>query len=161
MSFSKVFVKQYFLMYLIKSCDTHHRVHYGDVTMGPMASQITSFTIVSSTVYSGADQRKHWSSASLAFVVGNSPMTGDFPAQKASNAENTSSWWRLMAVFRVTIIPCGWAWNLELENMMTSSNGNIFRVTGHLRGDFTGPRWIPHTKASDAKFWCFLWSASE
>ena len=28
--------------------------------------------------------------------------------------------------------------------MMTSSNGNIFRVTGHLGGEFTGPRWIPH-----------------
>ena len=45
--------------------------------------------------------------------------------------------------------------------MMTSSNGNIFRVTGHLGGEFTGPRWIPHTKASDAELWCFLWSASE
>ena len=33
--------------------------------------------------------------------------------------------------------------------MMTSSNGNIFRVTGHLCGEFTGPRWIPRTKASD------------
>ena len=44
---------------------------------------------------------------------------------------------------------------------MTSSNGNIFRVTGHLGGEFTGPRWIPHTKASDAELWCFLWSASE
>ena len=28
---------------------------------------------------------------------------------------------------------------------MTSSNGNIFRVTGHLCGEFTGHRWIPHT----------------
>ena len=46
-------------------------------------------------------------------------------------------------------------------SMMTSSNGNIFRVTGHLCGEFTGPRWIPHTKASDAELWCFLWSASE
>ena len=36
--------------------------------MGTMASQITSLTIVYSTVYSGADQRKHQSSASLAFV---------------------------------------------------------------------------------------------
>ena len=45
--------------------------------------------------------------------------------------------------------------------MMTSSNGNIFRVTGHLCGEFTGPRWIPHTKDSDAELWCFLWSASE
>ena len=27
--------------------------------------------------------------------------------------------------------------------MMTSLNGNIFRATGHLCGEFTGPRWIP------------------
>ena len=39
------------------------------------------------------------------------------------------------------------------------TNGNIFRVTGHLCGEFTGPRWIPHTKASDAELWCLLWSA--
>ena len=45
--------------------------------------------------------------------------------------------------------------------MMTSSNVNIFRVTGHLYGEFTGPRWIPHTKASDAELWWFLWSAPE
>ena len=44
-------------------------------------------------------------------------------------------------------------------NMVTSSNGNIFRVTGHLCGEFTGHRWIPSTKASDAEVWCFLWSA--
>ena len=43
--------------------------------------------------------------------------------------------------------------------MMTSSNGNIFRVTGHLCEEFTGYRWIPHTKARDAELWCFLWSA--
>ena len=41
-----------------------------DVIMGAMASQITSLTIVYSTVYSGPDQRKHQSSASLAFVRG-------------------------------------------------------------------------------------------
>ena len=44
--------------------------HYDDVTMGAIASQITSLTIVYSTVYSGADQSKHQSSASLAFVWG-------------------------------------------------------------------------------------------
>ena len=44
--------------------------HYTDVTMSPMASQIISLTIVYSTVYSVADQRKHQSSASLAFVRG-------------------------------------------------------------------------------------------
>ena len=44
--------------------------HYTDVIMGATAFQITSPTIVYSTVYSGADQRKHQSSASLAFVRG-------------------------------------------------------------------------------------------
>ena len=56
--------------------------HYNDVIMNPMASRITSLTIVYSTVYSGADQRKHQSYASLAFVRGihrwpvNSPHKG-------------------------------------------------------------------------------------
>ena len=47
-----------------------------------------------------------------------------------------------------------WIFNI----MMTSSNGNIFHVTGHLCGEFTGHRWIPRTKASDTELWCFLWS---
>ena len=62
--------------------------HYNDVIMGTMTSQITIITIVYSAVYSGADQRKYQSSASLDFV------TGEFPAQMASNAENVSIWWR-------------------------------------------------------------------
>ena len=56
--------------------------HYGDVIMSATASQITSLAIVCSNVYSGTDQRKHQSSASLAFVPGiyqwpvNSPHKG-------------------------------------------------------------------------------------
>ena len=46
------------------------RSHYDDVIMSAVASQITSLTIVYSIVYSGANQRKHQSSASLAFVWG-------------------------------------------------------------------------------------------
>ena len=42
--------------------------HYGDFIIGAIASQITTLTIVYSTVYSDADQRTHQSSASLAFV---------------------------------------------------------------------------------------------
>ena len=42
--------------------------HYDDVIMTTLASQITSLTVVYSIVYSGVDQRKHQSSASLAFV---------------------------------------------------------------------------------------------
>ena len=45
-------------------------IYYNDVIMDMMASQITSLTIVYSAVYSGADQRIHQSSASLAFVRG-------------------------------------------------------------------------------------------
>ena len=63
--------------------------------MGAMASQITALTIVYSTVYSGADQRKHQSS-------GNSPGTDEFPAQMASNAENVSIWWRHHVVDMIT-----------------------------------------------------------
>ena len=44
--------------------------HYGDVIMGTISSQITSLTIVYSTVYSDAEQRKQQSSASLVFVRG-------------------------------------------------------------------------------------------
>ena len=46
-------------------------------------------------------------------------------------------------------------------DMMASSNGSIFRVTGHLCGEFTGHWWLPHTKASDTDLWCFLWSAPD
>ena len=45
-------------------------IHYNDVIMTTMASQITSLTVVYSIVCSGADQRKYQSSASLAFVRG-------------------------------------------------------------------------------------------
>ena len=57
-------------------------LHYNDVIMSAMASQITSLTIVYSPAYSGADQRKHQSSASLGFLQGihrwpvNSPHKG-------------------------------------------------------------------------------------
>ena len=53
----------------VYSAPYHHTITY-DVIMGAMASQTTSLTIVYSTVYSGADHRKHQSSASLAFVGG-------------------------------------------------------------------------------------------
>ena len=62
--------------------------HYDDVVMGAMASQIASLTIVYSTVYSDADQKK----TSKLRVTGLCDCW--FPAQMASNAENVSIWWR-------------------------------------------------------------------
>ena len=76
--------------------------------MGAITSQITSLTIVYPTFYSGADQRNHQSSASLAFVR-NSPGTGEFPAQMVNNAENVPIWWRhhgtgFLPLFSTTIV---------------------------------------------------------
>ena len=61
--------------------------------MSVFASQITGVSIVYWTICSGADQRIHQSSASLAFVK-RSTVAGEFPAQMANNAEKVSTWWR-------------------------------------------------------------------
>ena len=67
-----------------RSCITHYETtnalstvftfilqgHYSDAIMGAMASQITNLKTFYSTDDSGADQRKHQSSPSLAFVRG-------------------------------------------------------------------------------------------
>ena len=74
----------------------------------------------------------------------------------------TSLYWnRALAKHSWRTRPIPWLLMLQLVSMMTSSNGNIFRVTGHLCGEFTRDQWIPRTKASDTELWCFLWSASE
>ena len=63
-----------------------------------------------------------------------------------------NQWWP--DVIRTPMFKFNW-------NLMTSSNGNKFRTTGHLCGEFTGHRWIPRTKVSDAEHWCFIWSVPE
>ena len=81
--------------------------------MGAIVSQITSLSIVYSTVYSGTDQRKHQSSASLAFVreIQRGPLNESFPAQRASNAENVSIRWRHHEVY-YTMHPGGKVYNV-------------------------------------------------
>ena len=64
-----------------------HIFHHSDVIMSAMTSQITCVTSVYLNVCSGADQRKP-------LCEGNSPVTGEFHEQRASNAENVSLWWR-------------------------------------------------------------------
>ena len=44
------------------------------------------------------------------------------------------------------------AWHIR----MTSSDGNIFQVTGFLCGEFDSHRWIPLTEASDAERYVFF-----
>ena len=108
---------QHWFMYIIAWCLTVHYVitwtmqcyllisiplragscsmkHYNDVIMSTMASQITSLTIVHSTVYS----RHRSERTSKLHVTGlcewNSPVTSEFPAQRTSNTENVPIWWR-------------------------------------------------------------------
>ena len=68
--------------------------YYSDVIMSAIASQITSLPIVYSTVYSSVDQRKQKKLRVTVLFEGNSPVTGEFPVQRASNAEKVSIWWR-------------------------------------------------------------------
>ena len=111
----------------------------------------------------------------------NSPVSAEFPSQRASNTENAWS----------SCEGCVWGWGflvwinhadvgvlaplhcrplllveehvrlIVVKSIMTSPNGNIFRVAGPLWGEFSTHWWIPLTKASDAELWCFLCSAPE
>ena len=69
------------------SCFTY--THYSDVIMGTMATQITSLTNVNSTVRS----KKTAKLRVTGLCAGNSPVTGEFPAEKARNARDVSIWW--------------------------------------------------------------------
>ena len=88
---SKLSPKYSFRFFKLSCRDTLVR-HYSDVIMDPMASQITSLTIVYSTVIQ-ARSKKTSKLRVTGLCVGNSPVTGEFPVQMASNAENVSIWW--------------------------------------------------------------------
>ena len=65
--------------------------HHIDVIMSAIASQITGVSIVCSTVCSGTDQIK---GRVTGHCEGNPPVTGGFPSQRASKADNVCIWWR-------------------------------------------------------------------
>ena len=69
-------------------------MHYDDVIMSAIASQYTSLTIVYSTVYSGADQSKHQSSASRAFVWGIHRGPVNSPHKCPVTRKLLPFWWR-------------------------------------------------------------------
>ena len=87
-------------------------MHYTDVIMSTMASQITSLTIVYSAVYSGADERIHQSSASLAFVRGilwwpvNSPHKGPVTQKKFPFDDVIMDCWCSANNIQRLTIPC-------------------------------------------------------
>ena len=68
-------------------------LHYNDVIMRAMASQITSLTIVYPKFFQ-AQIKENIKAPRHGPCAGNSPVTGEFPTQRISNAENVSTWWR-------------------------------------------------------------------
>ena len=77
-------------------------LHYTDVIMSGMMSQLTSLTIVYSTVYSRHRSKKTSMLHIAGLCVGNSPVIGEFPAQRASNTENVSIRWHHHVSTRVS-----------------------------------------------------------
>ena len=69
-------------------------IYHSDVIVGVMASQITSVSIVYSTVCSGAEQKNPSKLRITGLCEENLPVTGEFHSQRVSNAENVSIWCR-------------------------------------------------------------------
>ena len=86
-------------------------IHYSGVIMSVMASQFTILPNVYSTVYSGADQRKHQSSAPLAFVKGNSPVNG---------YSHTKGQWREKCLYLMTSLYHVQPWYKQCRTHMLS-----------------------------------------
>ena len=117
------------------------KTHYGDVIMGTMASQIT---IVYSTVYSVADQWKHQSSASLAFVWGihrgpvNSPQKWPV-TRKMLPFDDVMMW--ILNTWRVDSFP-----NIATCNQTTQSAHSLwkvaFRIVHQIWGIYASPGLI-------------------
>ena len=139
--------------------------------MTTMASQITSLMVAYSIAYSGTDQRKHQSSARHWPLCGEFTGTGEFPAQRASNAENVSIWWRHHG--EISMDSCDmfthirhhtevtWpSWRLKTPATWFLNN-SLFRPTSkktpsnfpHHRSfvwESIGKWWFPSQKASNA-----------
>ena len=132
-----------------------HRNPYNDVTTSAMASQITTLTTVYSTVNSRHRLKKPSMLHLTGLRVGNSPVTGEFPAQWASNAENVSIWWR-HHVYQMLHYTCKLTWNtFHLSYLITISHCDVTKVNRWHHNsttvfilktqiaEFMGPTWGP------------------
>ena len=99
--------------------------------MSAMASQITRLTIVHSTVYSRCRSKETSKLRITGLCDGNSPSTGEFPAQRACNAQNVSIWWRHH--------------RLGLSDASYRSGRIIWNsnISGDLIGGTTWSKWAP------------------
>ena len=157
---------------------TNASCHYNDVIMSAMASQITNLTIVHSTIYSRRRSKKTSKLRVTGLCEGKSPVTGEFPAQKASNADNVSIWWRHHAIPKVVIevsylimrsYLLYWHYSDDTMSAMASQITDVSivcsTVLSVIKWKHFWRYWpfarIPLRKASDAGLWCFVWFAPE
>ena len=137
--------------------------HYNDVLMGLMASQITSLTIVYSAAYFGHRSKKTSKLCVTGLCAGNSPGTGEFPAQMASNAENVSIWWRHHDVEPVLshYMNQWWTWPLS-EPVMSHHKQQTAIPDSKVHGANIGPIWGrqdpggPHVGPMNLAIWDVL-----
>ena len=123
--------REFVYQYLTQMLPLWLRIHYNDVIMSAMASQITGVSIVCSAVSSGADQRKHQSSASLAFVWGIHRFSFDdvIMFEFYTDIFGNLSWY-----------PCK-VDPVLVHYMITSWRGHAFLITGPLWRESTGRQW--------------------
>ena len=103
------------------------QIHYSDVITSTMVSQITSASIIYSTICSGADRRKHQSFASLAFVRG-------------------IHWWPVNSPHKGPVM-----WKMfPFDDIIM--NISVFRMRSGCRNTFLVG--FPTQRASDKEIWC-------
>ena len=113
---------------------SNSRFHYGDVIMDTMASQITSLPIncLLNRLF-GCRSKKTSKLRVTGLCAGNSPGTGEFPAQMASNAENVSIWWRHHENLKGAAVSA-------LSRRMSDSRAIVYRPTSHRLQDLDTSR---------------------
>ena len=131
--------------------------HYTDVMMGEMASQITSLKIVYSSIYWGADQRKHQSSASLAFVRGihrgpvNSLHKGPV-ARKMFPLDDVIMHWQLRRNYlnHIWVISNGVIWLLVHSNVIRNTRNKLLMNNKSIADMFQS--WKSHGPVTSTLF---------
>ena len=121
--------------------------HYSDVIMRAMASQVTSLTIVYSTVYSGGRSNKTSKLRVTGLCEVNSPVTGEFTTQRASNAANVSIWWRHHGVMSMrntcNVISALVVVETQIEKYMAYGELGLPRMPfGHVWDDSSTISWL-------------------
>ena len=136
-------------------CSHSRKSQSNDVIMSAMASQVTSLTSVYSTVYSRRRSKKPSKLLVTGLCVGNSPMSGKFPAQMVSNAENVSIWWRHHDHLASRLI------GTKKNHFFAKSHSSFYLFICSLMLSKTKTRWIQtsiasfhRAKYSNPVLWC-------